>query len=157
MTLKTEVPNMSATRQTGFASQRLRQEQIARLIAIGLVYFVSTGLTSAADREMTKEYLTCLDKASGVTFEMITCISAETKRQDVRLNEHYNKLISKLSANRKKVLLEAQRAWIKFRDANCRFYYDPEGGSSARVAADECLLNATADRVRELKLLTTDR
>lgn len=148
---------MSATRQTGFARLRLRQGRIGRLIAIGVAYFVSTGLTSAADREMTKEYLTCLDKASGVTAEMITCISAETKRQDVRLNENYNKLGSKLSANRKKALLEAQRAWIKFRDANCRFYYDPEGGSSARVAADECLLNATADRVRELKLLAPDR
>lgn len=88
---------------------------------------------------------------------MIACISAETKRQDVRLNEHYNKLSSKLSTNRKKALVEAQRAWMKFRDANCRFYYDPEGGSSARMTADECLLNATADRVRELKLLTTDR
>jgi uncharacterized protein YecT (DUF1311 family) len=106
---------------------------------------------------MTKEYLTCLDKASGVTVEMITCISAETKRQDVRLNESYNKLGAKFSANRKKALLEAQRAWIKFRDANCRFYYDPEGGSSARAAADECVLNATADRVRELKLLAPDR
>jgi uncharacterized protein YecT (DUF1311 family) len=148
---------MSATRQTGLARLRLRQGQIGRPIAIGVAYFVSTGLTSAADREMTKEYLTCLDKASGVTVEMITCISAETKRQDVRLNENYNKLGSKLSANRKKALLEAQRAWIKFRDANCRFYYDPEGGSSARVAADECLLNATADRVRELKLLAPDR
>ena len=121
---------MSATRQTGFARLRLRQGRVGRLIAIGVAYFVSTGLTSAADREMTKEYLTCLDKASGVTVEMITCISAETKRQDVRLNESYNKLGSKLSANRKKALLEAQRAWIKFRDANCRFYYDPEGGSS---------------------------
>jgi uncharacterized protein YecT (DUF1311 family) len=148
---------MSATRQTGFARLRLRQGRMGRLIAIGVAYFVSTGLTSVADREMTKEYLTCLDKASGVTVEMINCISAETKRQDVRLNENYNKLGSKLSANRKKALLEAQRAWIKFRDANCRFYYDPEGGSSARVAADECLLNATADRVRELKLLAPDR
>ena len=148
---------MSATRQTGFARLRLRQGRVGRLIAIGVAYFVSTGLTFAADREMTKEYLTCLDKASGVTVEMINCISAETKRQDVRLNENYNKLGSKLSANRKKALLEAQRAWIKFRDANCRFYYDPEGGSSARVAADECLLNATADRVRELKLLAPDR
>jgi uncharacterized protein YecT (DUF1311 family) len=101
--------------------------------------------------------LTCLEKASGGTFEMTACISAETKRQDVRLNEHYNKLSSKLSANRKKALVEAQRSWMKFRDANCRFYYDPEGGSSARMTADECLLNATADRVRELKLLTTDR
>ena len=148
---------MSATRQTGVARRRLRQEQTRRLIAIGLVYFVSTGITCAADREMTREYLTCLEKASGVTFEMIACISVETKRQDVRLNEHYNKLSSKLSANRKKALVEAQRAWMKFRDANCRFYYDPEGGSSARMTADECLLNATADRVRELKLLTTDR
>jgi uncharacterized protein YecT (DUF1311 family) len=148
---------MSATRQTGVARRRLRQEQTRRLIAIGLVYFVSTGITSAADREMTREYLTCLEKASGVTFEMIACISAETKRQDVRLNEHYNKLSSKLSANRKKALVEAQRSWMKFRDANCRFYYDPEGGSSARMTADECLLNTTADRVRELKLLTTDR
>ena len=78
-------------------------------------------------------------------------------RQDVRLNENYNKLGSKLSPNRKKVLLEAQRAWIKFRDANCNFYYDPDGGSSARMAANECVLNATADRAGELKLLTPDR
>ena len=65
---------MCATRQTGVARRRLRQEQTRRLIAIGLVYFVSTGITSAADREMTREYLTCLEKASGVTFEMIACI-----------------------------------------------------------------------------------
>jgi Uncharacterized protein conserved in bacteria len=157
MILKTEVSQHVRNETNGLRKAAIRQGRVGRLIAIGVAYFVSTGLTSAADREMTKEYLTCLDKASGVTVEMITCISAETKRQDVRLNESYNKLGSKLSANRKKALLEAQRAWIKFRDANCRFYYDPEGGSSARVAADECLLNATADRVRELKLLTTDR
>jgi uncharacterized protein YecT (DUF1311 family) len=106
---------------------------------------------------MTKEYLTCLDKAGGVTSEMIACMGAETKRQDARLNEQYSKLSSRLSANRRKALLEAQRAWIRFRDANCRFYYDPDGGSSARLAADECLLNATADRAAELKLLTPDR
>ena len=41
------------------------------LIAVGLVYSVSMALTSAADREMTKEYLTCPDKAGGVTSEMI--------------------------------------------------------------------------------------
>jgi uncharacterized protein YecT (DUF1311 family) len=148
---------MSATRQTGVAWERLRQERTRLLIAVGLVYFVSTALTSAADREMTKEYLTCLDKAGGVTSEMIACMGAETKRQDARLNEQYSKLSSRLSANRRKALLEAQRAWIRFRDANCRFYYDPDGGSSARLAADECLLNATADRAAELKLLTPDR
>jgi hypothetical protein len=68
---------MSATRQTGVAWERLRQERTRLLIAVGLVYFVSTALTSAADREMTKEYLTCLDKAGGVTSEMIACMGAE--------------------------------------------------------------------------------
>ena len=34
-----------------------------------------------------------------------------------------------------KQLLEAQRAWIKFRDTNCDFYYDPDGGTMARVRA----------------------
>jgi uncharacterized protein YecT (DUF1311 family) len=63
--------------------------------------------------------------------------------------------MSKLSAKRKEALLEAQRAWIKFRDANCNFYYDPEGGSAARLAGTDCNLKATADRATELKDLTT--
>ena len=72
---------------------------MGRLIAIGVAYFVSTGLTSAADREMTKEYLTCLDKASGVTVEMINCISAETKRQQRELQQAGFKTFSKSKKN----------------------------------------------------------
>jgi uncharacterized protein YecT (DUF1311 family) len=66
-------------------------------------------------------------------------------------------MISKLSPERKKELLEAQRAWIRFRDTNCRFYDDPAAGTSARVSANECVLNATADRAKELKLLTNNQ
>jgi uncharacterized protein YecT (DUF1311 family) len=77
-------------------------------------------------------------------------------RQDARLNENYKKLISKLPTERKNALVEAQRAWIKFRDANCGFYADPEGGSAARMTANECFLNATADRAKELRLLADD-
>jgi uncharacterized protein YecT (DUF1311 family) len=106
---------------------------------------------------MTQEYLTCLEKSNGVTVEMINCILAETRRQDARLNENYKRLISRLATERKNALVEAQRAWIKFRDANCGFYADPDGGSAARVAANECFLNATADRAKELRLLTNDQ
>jgi uncharacterized protein YecT (DUF1311 family) len=108
----------------------------------------------AADREFSKEFGACLDKAGGVTPAMIDCISAELKRQDALLNQNYRKLMASLSTARKKVLQEAQRAWIKFRDTNCDFYYDPDGGSAARVDANECLLNATADRANELAGLT---
>jgi uncharacterized protein YecT (DUF1311 family) len=107
----------------------------------------------AADREFSKEFDACMDKAGGVTPAMIDCISAELKRQDALLNQNYRSLMVSLSAARKKTLQEAQRAWIKFRDSNCDFYYDPDGGSAARIDANECLLNATADRAKELAQL----
>jgi hypothetical protein len=53
--------------------------------------------------------------------------------------------------------LPLERAWIRYRDANCGFYADPEGGSAASMAANECILNATADRAKELQQLTNDR
>ena len=126
------------------------------VVACLLVLLVMVRGSYAADREMTQEYSTCLGKSNGVTIEMINCILAETMRQDARLNENYKKLISKLPTERKNALVEAQRAWIKFRDPNCGFYADPEGGSAARMTANECFLNATADRAKELRLLADD-
>jgi hypothetical protein len=64
--------------------------------------------------------------------------------------------MSKLSAKRKKMLLEARRASIKFRDANCGFYFDPEGGTVALVAHNGCFLQATAVRAKELSNLTPE-
>jgi uncharacterized protein YecT (DUF1311 family) len=124
------------------------------LIAFGLL--LSAPALAAADSEMSQEYLECIDRSNGVTSEMLECIGAELTRQDARLNENYKRLMSKLSAKRKEGLLEAQRAWIKFRDANCSFYYDPEGGSAAHLAGNGCSLNSTADRATELRNLTND-
>jgi uncharacterized protein YecT (DUF1311 family) len=133
------------------------QRCTTHLVVLGVAYFLGTSIAAAENnRELSREYLTCLDKANGVTFSMIDCIVAETSRQDNQLNDNYKRLISKISPKRKETLLSAQRAWIRFRDANCNFYGDPEGGTSARLSADECLLNATADRAKELKLLIPD-
>ena len=123
------------------------------LIAFALL--LSASPLAAADNEMSGEYKACMERSNGVTGEMLDCMGAEFTRQDARLNENYKRLMSKLSAKRKEALLEAQRAWIKFRDANCNFYYDPEGGSAAHLAGTDCNLNATADRATELKDLTT--
>jgi uncharacterized protein YecT (DUF1311 family) len=128
-----------------------------KVTVISLVLFLGSPLVAAADREMTQEYSTCLAQSNGVTLEMINCILAETRRQDARLNENFKKLMSELGTERKKALVEAQRAWIKFRDTNCGFYADPEGGSAARMAANECILNSTVDRAKELQLLTSNK
>jgi len=126
---------------------------IKTAVVIGLAFALSTeALAAATEQNLGPEYSTCLDKANGVTFDMIDCIVAETTRQDAKLNENYKRLMSRLSPDRKKALLEAERAWITFRDANCQFYGDPQGGTSARLSANECILNATAQRAQELKL-----
>jgi len=149
---------MTSGRRFGVRAAACRTKEglliVLMLIVLGLL--LSTPALAAAGSDMTKEYLTCMDKAKGVTPEMIDCISAETARQDARLNASYKKLMAKLLAKRKKTLLEAQRAWIKFRDLNCEFYYDPDGGTAARLAGNDCILQATADRAKELRNLTND-
>ena len=67
------------------------------------------------------------------------------------LTKPYKALTTEPPPPRRAQLLEAQRAWIKYRDANCAFYYDPDGGTLARVNANSCMLTATAERARELE------
>ena len=110
-------------------------------------------VASAQESNLSKKYDACMDKSDGVTTDMMDCISAEIERQDVRLNRAYKSLMANLTPERKKQLQEAQRAWIKFRDLNCNFYHDPDGGSIARVNANSCLMTMTADRAKELENL----
>lgn len=106
---------------------------------------------SAHETGLSKQHAACMGKSSATTMDMIECITAETERQDARLNKAYKAVMAELSPERKKQLLEAQRAWIKFRDANCSFYNDPDGGTLARVNANDCILTSTSARVHELE------
>jgi uncharacterized protein YecT (DUF1311 family) len=124
------------------------------LIALAILLNMASLVTA---NNVSQEYLACIDKSGGVTAEMLDCISAELTTQDARLNENYKRLMSMLTGKRKQELLEAQRAWLKFRDANCGFYHDPKGGSAAHLAGNECFLNATADRAAELRNLINDK
>lgn len=120
----------------------------ALLTASSTLAAPATAQTSAAPLSAT--FQTCLDKSGGVTFEMRECISAEYERQDQLLNRNYQALMADLTPERKKQLQTAQRLWIQYRDANCQFYLDPDGGTAAGVAAADCVLQMTAARAREL-------
>ena len=65
-------------------------------------------------------------------------------------NRNYKALMAELTPARKKQLQTAQRLWLQYRDANCHFYADPDGGTAAGVAAADCVLQMTAHRAREL-------
>ena len=99
---------------------------------------------------LSATFQTCLDKSGGVTAEMHACISAEHTHQDQQLNRNYQALMAELTPVRKKQLQTAQRLWLQYRDANCQFYADPDGGTAAGVAAADCVLQMTAGRAREL-------
>jgi len=102
------------------------------------------------EQEYSLKYRQCQEKAMS-TADIIDCMAAENKRQDKRLNTAYQQLHGALSSDRQQVLLEAQRLWIQYRDANCAFYHDPEGGTNARIHANQCVLDTTAARAQELE------
>ena len=105
----------------------------------------------AADVRYSKDYQRCIDASGGNTFAMIECTTAETARWDTRLNASYKSLLASLNPARQKALIAADAAWLKFRDTNCDFILDPNGGQAARMAANECVLRMTAERVLELE------
>ena len=93
----------------------------------------------------------CMDKAGGVTVNMLNCIGAETQRQDKKLNTVYQNVMKSLSNENKERLKKAQQAWIKYRDANCNFYADPDGGTLASITGSSCVMDMTTQRAKELE------
>lgn len=116
-----------------------------------VVSLAAAGEAGLGRQELSRQFSACMDTSGGVTVNMMDCIGAETQRQDVRLNHAYKEVMAQLAPARKKQLQEAQRLWLRFRDAHCRFYADPDGGTLAAVNANECYMSATAARARELE------
>ncbi len=83
---------------------------------------------------------------------------AEYKKADKELNIVYNKLKSKLELTDKTALVNAQKAWISFRDLNCKFISkeESEGGVIANKMKIDCLRQSTLERIKELKELLED-
>ncbi|MBB5209243.1 lysozyme inhibitor LprI family protein [Chiayiivirga flava] len=118
-----------------------------------VVAALSAASVQARDTDYSAAYSACMDASGGVTASMIDCIGNEHALQDAALNAAYAALRAALPAERRTQLQAVQRAWIAYRDANCGFYADPDGGTLARVSATECMLRETAARALELRTL----
>ncbi len=120
-------------------------------LVFGIVLGCLAQISFADEVELSQQFSSCMDRSGGVTVEMLDCIGAETKRQDILLNQAYRDVMASLTPERKKQLQEAQRAWIRYRDANCDFYADPDGGTMATVSSNDCFMSTTASRAKELE------
>lgn len=106
----------------------------------------------------------CQGRPGGsTTLGMVECMNAEMAVWDKLLNREYG-VVRQIYAGRdqsvsgtewdgaEEALVAAQRAWIAFRDADCkRAYLSHQGGSMRSISHASCMLEKTVGRVFELR------
>ena len=117
-----------------------------------IALFAATALSFAqADPEiqaqMTPVYLQCMAAAGRVPERRLACMTAETERQDHRLNVVYRRMRTAASPEDRIELRDMERAWIQMRDSYCAADRARAGtGSRAAVAFADCYLAETIER-----------
>ncbi|HST58217.1 MAG TPA: lysozyme inhibitor LprI family protein [Longimicrobium sp.] len=89
--------------------------------------------------------------------EMNVCAAQELARADRVLNERYPELVRTMPPVQLELLRTAQRAWIRFRDAECAYQASVfEGGSMQPMVRSSCLARLTEERAAELGEMLTE-
>jgi len=87
--------------------------------------------------------------SSGNQLENNNCLSFEYTAANARLDELYKKLLNALADP--KTLIDSQRAWLKFRDAQCDLMVGVDKrGSGYSFARNSCLIDLTEKRMLDL-------
>ncbi|WPP44501.1 lysozyme inhibitor LprI family protein [Pseudomonas sp. AN-1] len=105
----------------------------------------------AADDGYSPVFSSCMDASGGVTTNMLNCIGNETTVQDARLNQAYKAAMQAIAPEQQTQLRDAQRLWIKYRDANCGLYGSLTGGTIDRINGAGCMLEMTRERAVEIE------
>lgn len=98
-----------------------------------------------------------VDCANAVTTpDMNECAAREQKVVEAKLNRTYQQLLKDLndpdSAGTKKKLVAAQRAWVKFREADCAAVYEHHSGGTIRnLVYSGCMRGRAEQRITELE------
>lgn len=103
----------------------------------------------------TPEFRRCEAKTEGVTPDAMDCIDKEFTRQDKRLNQAYQALLSALPKRKQDELRKAQRAWLEYTEKDCSFLYDGQAfnGQDDRLNAAYCSARERAERATALQQL----
>ena len=119
--------------------------RISVLVAIGSATAASASEAIFCSRDQPHpidvRFAQAAAKAAGVTVSIRAAQSEAYEKWDKELNEAYRALASKLPDEDKQRLLELQRAWLKYRDAESKFLWSQsmfggEGTIGPVVVAD---------------------
>lgn len=124
------------------------QRAVKLFVALGLfVSFSSLCLASStSDNIARRKQVLCED---GNMLQATFCMRDELTESDLRLNVVYAELTQALKDPRG--LRRAQRAWLAFRDAECKFDNADTQGSGANYSLHLCLMRLTETRVSTLE------
>ncbi|WP_078121487.1 lysozyme inhibitor LprI family protein [Thiosocius teredinicola] len=109
-----------------------------------------TKLTSLTAEEIRQDYDAC---DSGVTLRMKICASYHWVAEDVRLNKIYAQVRAKAKeVGYEPSLIEAQRAWLAYRDTTCAFEGEmgAGGGTAEGLYVLSCRERLTKERTDDL-------
>lgn len=97
--------------------------------------------------------LTPLMGAAQTQLEMTQEAIKEYEKSDLEMTRIFKKVMTRFeTAEHKKKMLEAQRAWIKYKEAHCKsFEYEWEGGTIAPMMYYACLADITKERTEKLR------
>lgn len=95
----------------------------------------------------------CANEAGGAA--IAACFSARYSAADKELNRFYNSALSELSDSEKQKLVEAQRAWIKYRDAGVALVIEinKDARSYGSIVAGDYKATIVEKRVQEFKYI----
>lgn len=80
------------------------------------------------------------------------CAGENFKQADAELNAAYAILLGRISLKGREKLQEAQRSWIKYKDAQCAFdTMGTIGGSIHSMIAAQCLTDLTEQQTKRLQ------
>lgn len=102
----------------------------------------------AYDVLLSADFHACMKNATG-DHDFAECNNNESELQEVRLNQSYRQLIQGLAAKEKAAMIEAQRAWIKYRELETQRLATRTGGTIDNVNSTGFYLKFTAERVQD--------
>ncbi len=127
----------------------LHRPLLIAALAIASASVVPASAQSDAEVEnaLTPAHHNCMNRAGGVTANMLDCDGTEHALQDRLLNASYQRVMARLTRQQANILRASQRTWLRAREHQCQMAMGEDaGGSLGTIIYSSCFLRQTTQR-----------
>jgi len=91
-------------------------------------------------------------RSASTTYDMVHCYADALGREDKTLNTLYSRIVRVLNGPERTGLVNAERAWVSFRDSQCSAEFALYGGGTGGPPAElVCRWKLTRERTASLR------